>query len=316
MSYAPWIVALVGILVAWLLRRELAMGERRETQAMWEAQLQSIEGQRDQRKVLVEAKERRIAKLESEIQRYGTDLDQFRRKVAERELELRDLEEATKHHQEAHRQTSRRVIELVEKTEALEQERNRYKQESVDNESENHLFREMLSTAEIALLERERTIEELESRPRAVPLSVSTSAGRRRKDGPLPAIDPLLELLDLEEEFTPRGTPVPKLDDLIDSAPAMHDNSGKVDTGEVAEGKVAHGDTRPVATRIESADDLTRIKGIGPAFARRLGALGVTRFAQIADWSDLDIESTASAIELSPNRIRKQGWVDSAQALL
>lgn len=306
MPYAPWIAAIIGLLIGWLVRRELAMRERRETQAMWEAQLRRIESQRDQRKTHVEAKEVRIAKLESEIQRYGNDLDQLRRKVAERELELRDLEEASRHHQEAHRQTSRRVLELHDRNEALEKERDRYQQRSIGLESENLLFREMVSTAEIALLERERTIEELKSRPRSVPLDPSISRDRARKGSPLTTIDPLLELLDLEEDFTPRGTPIPRLEERGESS----------HVGEVGEEEVVHEDTRPVSTPGAGPDDLTQIKGIGPAFARRLEANGITRFSQIAHWTDRDLERVARTLKVPPSRIRKSGWIESARALI
>lgn len=62
------------------------------------------------------------------------------------------------------------------------------------------------------------------------------------------------------------------------------------------------------------ADDLTRIAGIGPAFARRLKAEGVTRFSQIAGWDDADIEAMDAALS-TRGRIRPEDWVGQARGL-
>lgn len=62
-------------------------------------------------------------------------------------------------------------------------------------------------------------------------------------------------------------------------------------------------------------DDLKRIKGIGPAFERKLHALGVTRYAEIAAWSEADVERIAEALAILPQRITRDGWIESALEL-
>jgi predicted flap endonuclease-1-like 5' DNA nuclease len=64
------------------------------------------------------------------------------------------------------------------------------------------------------------------------------------------------------------------------------------------------------------ADDLTRIKGIGPKSAQTLKQNGVMSFAQIASWTAADVEQIAPKLKLSPARIAKSGWVEAARALL
>jgi NADH-quinone oxidoreductase subunit E len=59
-------------------------------------------------------------------------------------------------------------------------------------------------------------------------------------------------------------------------------------------------------------DDLKQIRGIGPAFERELKRLGIRTFAQIAAWSDADIDGIAPKIKARPDRIRREGWVASA----
>ncbi|MBI4703064.1 MAG: hypothetical protein HY744_18260 [Deltaproteobacteria bacterium] len=64
------------------------------------------------------------------------------------------------------------------------------------------------------------------------------------------------------------------------------------------------------------SDDLQRIRGLGPVFARRLEALGVQRLDQIAAWSEADIERFAAALKVHPARIRRASWVEQAARLL
>lgn len=63
-------------------------------------------------------------------------------------------------------------------------------------------------------------------------------------------------------------------------------------------------------------DDLTRIKGIGPTFAKALHAAGIRTFAAIAAWTDKDIQRIAPLIKTTPARIEKSDWIQSAKGLL
>jgi predicted flap endonuclease-1-like 5' DNA nuclease len=40
----------------------------------------------------------------------------------------------------------------------------------------------------------------------------------------------------------------------------------------------------------------------------------VTTVAQIATWSDADVESVAAQIKVSPERIRREDWAGQARA--
>ena len=63
-------------------------------------------------------------------------------------------------------------------------------------------------------------------------------------------------------------------------------------------------------------DDLTDLKGIGAVSAERLNGIGVTTFAQIADWSDEDLEAASAQIKVSVERIQREDWVGQARATL
>lgn len=60
-------------------------------------------------------------------------------------------------------------------------------------------------------------------------------------------------------------------------------------------------------------DDLTEIKGLGPKAAEKLNALGVTRFAQIAAWSDEDAARIDEEIA-GRGRIEREDWINQAKA--
>jgi len=64
-----------------------------------------------------------------------------------------------------------------------------------------------------------------------------------------------------------------------------------------------------------AADDLTRIKGLGPKLSGLLGELGVTSFAQIAAWSDEDISRIDAQLGRFAGRITRDQWVEQAKLL-
>lgn len=63
------------------------------------------------------------------------------------------------------------------------------------------------------------------------------------------------------------------------------------------------------------ADDLKRIKGLGPKLAKLLNDLGITSFAQIAAWTEADIDRIDAQLGTFAGRIRRDSWVDQAKLL-
>ena len=63
-----------------------------------------------------------------------------------------------------------------------------------------------------------------------------------------------------------------------------------------------------------SADDLTRMTGIGPKLSLALADRGVTRFAQIAAWTADDLAAFDSALALKGRAVR-EAWVAQAKRL-
>lgn len=63
------------------------------------------------------------------------------------------------------------------------------------------------------------------------------------------------------------------------------------------------------------ADDLTRIKGVGPKLVGILHDNGISTFAQIASWSEADIDRIDGKLGRFEGRIRRDDWVRQARLL-
>ena len=62
-------------------------------------------------------------------------------------------------------------------------------------------------------------------------------------------------------------------------------------------------------------DDLSKIHGIGPVFARTLNKMGLHTFVQIARWKPEDIDKVAKKLYTAPDRIKRDKWIDEAKKL-
>ncbi|GAB3013803.1 hypothetical protein [Spirosoma pulveris] len=63
------------------------------------------------------------------------------------------------------------------------------------------------------------------------------------------------------------------------------------------------------------ADDLKVIIGIGPFLEKKLNAIGIYTFRQIANFAQDDIEQVNDIIEFFPGRIERDNWVGQAAEL-
>lgn len=63
------------------------------------------------------------------------------------------------------------------------------------------------------------------------------------------------------------------------------------------------------------ADELTRMKGVGPKVAVMLNGLGVTRYDQIAAWTDADVARVDAQLGTFKGRVTRDQWVEQARLL-
>jgi predicted flap endonuclease-1-like 5' DNA nuclease len=104
----------------------------------------------------------------------------------------------------------------------------------------------------------------------------------------------------------------PALEAAASAAKALSEKAAQMR----ANGKTAAG-ARPAALpapRGGAADDLAKIKGLGPKSVEKLHALGVFHYDQIADWNGDNVKWIESSIGAA-GRVKRSGWVAQAQAL-
>ncbi|NNU81833.1 NADH-quinone oxidoreductase subunit NuoE [Halovulum dunhuangense] len=70
------------------------------------------------------------------------------------------------------------------------------------------------------------------------------------------------------------------------------------------------------APRGGAADDLTRIKGIGPKLAEMLHGMGYYHFDQIAAWTGAEIAWVDDNLEGFKGRVTRDNWVEQARSLV
>ena len=83
--------------------------------------------------------------------------------------------------------------------------------------------------------------------------------------------------------------------------------------------KAAKAATRTAPARKGAAaagkpDDLKRIKGVGPRIEEKLVAAGITRYAQIAEWTKKDVAEWGEKLSFA-GRIEREDWVAQAKKL-
>lgn len=75
----------------------------------------------------------------------------------------------------------------------------------------------------------------------------------------------------------------------------------------------------PISSAVTAADspgdDLLKLKGIGPKLNQLLIELGVTRYAQIANWTDADVAAIDAKLGNFRGRPVRDQWIDQAKYL-
>ena len=118
--------------------------------------------------------------------------------------------------------------------------------------------------------------------------------------------------------LTPGAAPAARNAMLVDAPPIVPLPAGDI-MGGVGEVIAAAASAEVAASAVETpvgeGDDLTRIKGLGPKIATLLHGLGVTRFDQIAAWSEADIARIDPQLGTFQGRIARDNWIEQARYL-
>ena len=72
---------------------------------------------------------------------------------------------------------------------------------------------------------------------------------------------------------------------------------------------------KPAAkTAAAKKDDLKKISGVGPGIEKKLNAMGVKTYRQIANWKAADIKKADEKLNFK-GRIQREDWVKQAKVL-
>lgn len=72
--------------------------------------------------------------------------------------------------------------------------------------------------------------------------------------------------------------------------------------------------SRPGNVAARTRDDLKRIKGVGVVIEKKLEAMGITTYTQIAAWGTPEIDKVSNALDFK-GRIEREQWVEQARIL-
>mgnify|MGYP003120664832 CR=1 FL=1 len=124
-----------------------------------------------------------------------------------------------------------------------------------------------------------------------------------------PAPEPVAKAAPTPQAEAPAAPPpAPPEDKPAAPANSLGGAGAAVGTAAAEESVAAPGDTI-------DGDDLTKLKGVGPKLATQLRELGVTSFAQIAAWSEADIDRIDDQLGRFKGRIRRDNWIEQARLL-
>jgi large subunit ribosomal protein L21 len=71
---------------------------------------------------------------------------------------------------------------------------------------------------------------------------------------------------------------------------------------------------KPAAKAAAGGDDLSKISGVGPVIVKKLNGEGITTFAQIAAWTDADVEAIEEKLSFK-GRVGREDWIAQAKEL-
>jgi predicted flap endonuclease-1-like 5' DNA nuclease len=108
----------------------------------------------------------------------------------------------------------------------------------------------------------------------------------------------------LENELSEKEATIKTLRQEIDRKPAVEHRDWS-----------DHPFVRPTVVDDDEKDNLTEIKGIGPAFQRKLNGLDIFSFRQLSELHGESVERLAQAIAVFPDRIHRDNWIGQASRL-
>lgn len=126
---------------------------------------------------------------------------------------------------------------------------------------------------------------------------------------------PVIQSMDAVAPFDSALTPAAPPVDIPVVSPAVATAAPEEAVASAAEPAPGPAVAPSAATAETEADDLLKLKGVGPKLGALLIDLGVTRFSQIASWSDADVAAIDARLGNFKGRPVRDQWIDQAKYL-
>lgn len=138
------------------------------------------------------------------------------------------------------------------------------------------------------------------------PIEPAAPAGSAIPPAPTPYVDPIIAAPVVAEPIIP-VEPVAPVKPVAQPTPIAPEPAAPAQPVPAS----------PAVTTIagNEGDDLLRLKGVGPKLKTLLTELGVTRYAQVAGWTDADIAAIDAKLGNFRGRPVRDQWVDQARYL-
>ena len=102
---------------------------------------------------------------------------------------------------------------------------------------------------------------------------------------------------------------------IIEEAPKAKKAAPKAaEAAPAVEAKEEAPKAAPAKAASGAGDDLTKLKGVGPAYAKKLNEAGITSFAQISALTPEGVSELEEKLNAS-GRVERDGWIEQAKEL-
>ncbi|MBB3994427.1 large subunit ribosomal protein L21 [Sulfitobacter undariae] len=100
----------------------------------------------------------------------------------------------------------------------------------------------------------------------------------------------------------------------VDTTPVKKAKAAKPAKAEAPKAEKAEKPAKAKKAAKAEGDDLSEISGVGPVIVGKLNDAGITTFAQIAAWTDADVEEIEEKLSFK-GRVGREDWIAQAKVL-
>jgi predicted flap endonuclease-1-like 5' DNA nuclease/uncharacterized protein YoxC len=296
---------IIGVIVGWIVRGRRAVGEKAAINEGWQEQ---IEAQRNEHERLLD-QNKRLMEQTSQYQASNKDA----------KMRASELADALKETFERRDELQRQLKDVRSNLESAVSERNQLRN--------NPTLQDMAQQLEARDARIEKLETELKNWQDRLPPLIERYQQRNA------------EASELERQLTEARERIEALDNMVGSEQTRAEPIDREALGDAMDASnepidddAPPGDQQPMTQTPRSAaeeqtadddstyeeidrDNLKLIKGVGPAIEKTLNEMGISRFDQIAQMSEYDIDRVAHRLKGFRSRIYREDWIGQARDL-